>query len=61
MNATIDPATNELVIRLPLRDPELSKSGKSYMVAGTSGFAPTTASVNGKTVKVSVNAIITTK
>ena len=50
---------NELVIRIPMNStPEPSKSGNSLMVASTGGFAPTEATVNGKTVKVSVNAII---
>ncbi len=58
MTASIDPKTKELVIRIPTHNPELSKSGKSYIVAGTGGFTKTEATINGKAVSVSVNAII---
>jgi hypothetical protein len=58
MTASIDPKTKELIIRIPTHEPELSKSGKSYIVAGTSGFMKTIAEINGKTVSISVNAII---
>jgi len=57
MTATIEKS--ELVIRIPLNPtPQLSKTGKSHIVASTGGFAPSTATVQGKPVKVSVNAII---
>lgn len=50
---------NELIIRLPINaNPPLSKSGKTRMVATTSGFAQGDAKVSGHPVKVSVNAII---
>lgn len=58
MNATIDTKTNELVIRIALQTPTLSKTGKSHIVASTGGFATSTALVGGKTVKLSINAII---
>ena len=58
MNATIDTKTNELVIRIALQTPALSKTGKSHIVASTGGFRPCTAQVGGKPVKLSINAII---
>jgi len=56
MNAQIKD--NKLVITLDLQKPAPSKSGKTLVVAGTGGFVPTTAQVDGKPVKISVNAII---
>jgi hypothetical protein len=47
-----------LVLTIPLQKAALSKSGKSQIVASTGGFTPTTATVDGKSVRVSVNAII---
>ena len=56
---TAEIKNNQLVITLPLLpQPTPSSSGKSLMVAGTGGFTQTTATVNGKPVNVSVNAII---
>ena len=49
---------NELVIRMPLRTPELSKSGKTLIVATSSGLVKTNAQVDGKPVTVGVNAFI---
>jgi hypothetical protein len=56
MTATIKGKT--LHLELPVQEPALSKSGKSQIVANTRGFAVTTAQVNGKPLRVSVNAII---
>ena len=57
MTAKIE--NNQLIITLPLLDkPTPSTSGKSLVVAGTGGFTQTSATVQGKPVKVSVNAII---
>lgn len=56
MSATIK--NGKLIIELPLQTPTPSKSGKSNIVASTGGFASTTATVNGKPVKIAVNAII---
>jgi hypothetical protein len=57
MKATIEK--DELVIRIPLETkPAPSKSGKTLIVASTGGFLATTAQVDGKPVKVSLNAII---
>lgn len=47
-----------IVITLPMQTPEVSKSGKSQIVATTNGFVHTDASVAGKTVSVSINCII---
>lgn len=47
-----------LVLTIPLQKPTLSKSGKSQIVASTGGFTATTATIEGKPVRISVNAII---
>jgi hypothetical protein len=48
----------KVIITLPLQEPKLSKSGKSYLIATTNGFVQTTERVNNKEVSVSVNVII---
>jgi hypothetical protein len=60
MQITHDPKTNELTIKLKLpAQPSASKtSGKLNNCGGTGGFVLTPATVQGKPVKVSVNAII---
>lgn len=55
---TVKIENNELVLRLPLGDPSPSKSGKSLTVATTSGIVQTSAMIQGKPVKVGVNAFI---
>lgn len=47
-----------LVLTIPLQKPTPSKSGKSMIVASTGGFTSTTAIVDGKPVRIAVNAII---
>ena len=54
----VEIVAKDLVITLPLRTPELSKSGKTLIVATSSGLVPTTAQVDGKAVTVGVNAFI---
>jgi hypothetical protein len=50
---------DNLVITIPLnKSPNPSKSGKTLVVATTGGFMATTATVQDKPVKVSLNAII---
>lgn len=51
---------NNLIITIPCNttNPPTSKTGKSKMVASTNGFIATSALVDGKPVKVSLNAII---
>ncbi len=56
ITATIEK--DQLVIRAPLRPPAPSKTGKSLVVASSTGFVPTTAVVNGKPVRISLNAIV---
>ncbi len=59
MNATATIQNGKLVIELPLAStPRLSSTGKTFVVAGTGGFAKTDASVGGKPISISVNAII---
>jgi hypothetical protein len=56
MSATIE--NNHLVIKLPLQSPRPSSSGKTLVVATTSGNQVTAAMVNGKAVTIGVNAYI---
>ena len=58
MSAKATVKGNTLHIEIPLETPRASKSGKSQIVASTGGFTSTTANVEGKAVRVSVNAII---
>lgn len=49
----------ELVIRIPVETkPQLSKSGKSLIVASSHGTVATKAMVDGKQVYVGVNAFV---
>lgn len=58
-NFTATVEGGELVIRVPLQKPTPSKSsGKTLIVATTSGNKPSTAIVEGQPVIVSVNAYI---
>jgi hypothetical protein len=56
MKTTIKGKT--LFLEIPLQKPTLSKTGKSHIVASTGGFKPTTAMIDGKPLKIAVNAII---
>ncbi len=49
----------ELIIRLPLYpEPVLSKTEKTFVVAGSHGIVQTECQINGKTVSVGCNAFI---
>jgi hypothetical protein len=48
----------KLILTLDLQKPEVSKSGKSMIVATTNGFVKTSLEVGGKQVSVAVNCII---
>lgn len=54
MEATIQ--NGNLVISIPLKEAELSKTGKMFMVASSEGFRETTAQVDGKRIKVNLMA-----
>lgn len=56
MKTTIEG--NELVIRIPMNEPRPSASGKTLVVATTSGNKTTEATVNGKPVIIGLNAYI---
>jgi hypothetical protein len=58
MNVTVDKTKNELVIRLPLQEPALSASGKTFVVASSRGNVTTTALIDGKPITVGINAYI---
>lgn len=47
-----------LTLKLKLTTPTLSKTGKSFLVYSTSGFAKLPVEINGKPISVSINAII---
>jgi len=49
---------NKLIIEIDMQKPAPSRSGKTLVVATTSGIVPTTAEVDGKTVKIGLNAFI---
>ena len=57
-NATAAVKNGKLVITVPLITPRLSSTGKSRIVATTSGFVVTDAKVKGQHVTIAVNAII---
>lgn len=56
MKVTIE--NNELVIRMPMTEPRPSASGKTLVVATSSGNKTTEATVNGKPVIIGLNAYI---
>lgn len=56
MKVTIE--NNELVIRVLMQEPRPSASGKTLVVATTSGNKTTEATVNGKPVIIGLNAYI---
>ncbi len=58
MKVTIDKKKKTVTIELPLQEPTPSKSGKTLLLATTSGNKPTTAEYDGETVTVGVNCWI---
>jgi hypothetical protein len=56
LKATIEKDT--LVIRIPLQQPQPSRSGKTLVVASSRGNVETDAKVEGKPIIVGVNAYI---
>jgi hypothetical protein len=59
MTATIKD--NKLVIELELEHPTPSGSGKNLVVASTHGIVTTNALLQGKPIKLGVNAFISAK
>ena len=55
---TAEIVENVLVIRVPMRTPQPSASGKTLVVASSRGNVATTAVVQGQAVIVGVNAYI---
>jgi len=57
---TVDEKNQEIVIRLPLSAPTPSKSGKTLVIGGTSGFQKKPVKLAGETITVSwsVNVVI---
>jgi hypothetical protein len=59
IEATIDIAAGELVIRMPLTiPPSPSASGKTLVIASTRGNLATSAMYDGKPITLGVNAYI---
>ena len=56
MKATLNG--NKLVLEIDIEPGQVSKSGKSKIVCGTSGFEKTGLTIDGKELKISVNGII---
>jgi ABC-type uncharacterized transport system YnjBCD ATPase subunit len=56
MKVTIE--NGELVIRIPMQTPRPSASGKTLMVATTSGNVKTDVTVDGKQITIGLNAYI---
>lgn len=55
----IQVTDKEVIIRLPrINPPSLTKSGKSLMVATTSGIVTSTESVDGKPLHVGINIFV---
>lgn len=57
MEVTLDSKKKELTITLPVKKTP-SKSGKSILIATTSGNIPSKVEVDGKILVISVNAYI---
>ena len=57
-NMTVEIKGSEMVIKIQMQEPRPSASGKTLVVATTSGNVVTTAQVNGKAVIVGLNAYI---
>jgi len=60
MNTTIvkEGSIDVLRIEIPLQTPSPSKTGKTLIVASSAGIMTTDAKVNGKNVKIGLNAFI---
>ena len=48
----------KLIINIDLQKPTPSESGKSLVVASTHGYIPTECTIDGKKIKVGLNAYI---
>jgi hypothetical protein len=55
---TVTVEGKDLLIRIPLTAPRPSATGKTLVVASSSGNVRTTAEVNGKPITVGLNAYI---
>ena len=58
MSTTAKVQGKTLVITVPLQEPSPTSSGKNLLVASTGAFVMTEAKINGKPVRVAVNAVI---
>jgi hypothetical protein len=55
---TVEQKGQKLVITIDLQKPELSKSGKTMVVASTKGCVQTDLLISGKPVTIGLNAYI---
>lgn len=55
---TVTIKGRKLIIEMPLGQPKESKSGKSIVIATTSGILTTDAEFEGKPIKLGVNVFI---
>jgi len=55
---TVKQEGDVLVIRLPMQEPTPSSSGKTMVVATTHGNVVTNIKVDGKPVKIGINAFV---
>ena len=54
----VEKKGNQLVISIDLQKPEMSKSGKTLVVASTRGCVQTDLKIEGKPVTIGLNAYI---
>ena len=54
----VEKKGNQLVISIDLQKPEMSKSGKTLVVASTRGCVTTDLKIEGKPVTIGLNAYI---
>ena len=55
----VEVTANEITIKIErINPPQLSKSGKSHLVASSAGIVETDAVIDGKKVQVGVNCFI---
>jgi len=54
----VEVKNGKLIIEMDLQEPRPSRSGKTLVVATTSGIVKTAAEANGKPINLGVNAFI---
>jgi hypothetical protein len=59
MKASVSADKKTLVVEIPLEKPHASSTGKTLIVASSGGNVATSVIIDGKPVKVGLNAFIT--